>query len=506
MMICIRKFLHVAENKRNDLVVRWLIGFNALMNRVLTSSRFRRGMAAVVALLLADAATATELTGMRSWATAASTRVVLEFDARPEYRIAPQLNRIQLDLASAHRGGNLARITPSGLLRRLSLDTVPQGLRLGLDLQDPADLHEFLLPPSGGHGYRLVLDLSRSIGSAPKAAASPRLHGIAATLDAAAMLGAQRNVVVMVDAGHGGKDPGSHGPGGTLEKNVTLAVAKYLAAAINRQPGMQAFLTRDDDSFVPLEQRFQRAREHDADLFVSIHADAYTSTDARGSSVWVLSTKGKVNAAARTLADRENNADLVGGASLDGKSRSLAAVLLDLQQGYVLEAGQAIAGNVLKALRRLGPTHRGYVERANFVVLRSPDVPSLLVETAFISNPGEERKLRDPRHQQALAQAIMGGVRDYFMRTPPQGTWFAARKLAPKAVRPAPVRMAVAAPDRVPAKAADAGIRELHRVARGETLSSIARDYRTSPEALRSVNHLQGSVLQAGTVLAIPES
>ncbi|MHC1479550.1 N-acetylmuramoyl-L-alanine amidase family protein [Frateuria aurantia] len=485
------------------------------MNKALTSSRLGCGVAGMASLLLSHAVMATELTALRSWSTPASTRVVLEFDGRPVYRVRPLVDRVQIDVEDARRGPDVGAVAPSGLLRQLSMDHPSTALRLGLDLQGQADLHDFLLPPSGGHGYRLVLDLSRA-GSAksalaatespaaPPAAPGPRLHGIAATLDAAALLGAQRNVVVMVDAGHGGKDPGSHGPGGTLEKNVTLAVAKDLAAAINRQPGMQAFLTRDDDTFVPLEQRFQLAREHDADLFVSIHADAYTSTDARGSSVWVLSTKGKVNAAARTLADRENNADLVGGASLDGRSRSLAAVLLDLQQGYVLQAGQAIADNVLKALRRLGPTHRGYVERANFVVLRSPDVPSLLVETAFISNPGEERKLRDPAHQQALAQAIMGGVRDYFMRTPPPGTWFAARRgESPKAK---PVRVATMAPDPVPARAADAGIRELHRVEHGESLNSIARDYRTTPESLRAINHLQGGVLQAGAVLAIPES
>src|SRR6185437_6361050 len=192
---------------------------------------------------------------------------------------------------------------------------------------------------------------------------------------------------------------GRHGPGGTLEKNVTLAVARDLAAEINRQPGMKAALTSSGDYFIPLKQRYEIARENNADLFVSIHADSFTSDDAKGSSVWVLSSRGKTSMAARWLADGQNRSDLIGGVSLDDKNDGLAKVLLDLQQGWAMQASDEVAGNVLKALAKLGPTHRGYVERANFVVLRSPDVPSILVETAFISNPLEERRLRDPGHQ-----------------------------------------------------------------------------------------------------------
>jgi N-acetylmuramoyl-L-alanine amidase len=342
--------------------------------------------------------------------------------------------------------------------------------------------------------------------------------GMASTRQAAALLNGSRKVVVAIDAGHGGKDPGSHGPGGTLEKNVTLAVAKELADQINRQPGMKAVLTRDGDYFIPLAQRYKIARENNADMFVSIHADAYTSSDARGSSVWVLSPRGKTNEAARWLADRENRADLIGGVSLDDKDDSLAAVLLDLQQGYAMQASESIAGNVLKALGSLGPTHRGYVERANFVVLRSPDVPSILVETAFISNPVEERKLRDPTHQSRLAEAVMGGVRNYFEATPPPGSWFAAQ-----AARRAGVQVASSADsdsdddsakspalsDKTVAASAgsDEDVRDLHKVERGESLRSIARQYGVSISSLKSANRLTSDAsVRTGMVLAIPSS
>jgi len=359
--------------------------------------------------------------------------------------------------------------------------------------------------------------------------------GMASTRQAAALLNGERKVVVAVDAGHGGQDPGAHGPGGTLEKNVTLAVARELAAQINKQPGMKAVLTRDSDFFIPLKQRYDIARRNNADLFVSVHADAFVNGDAKGSSVWVLSPRGKTSEAARWLADREDRADLIGGVSLDDKDDSLAAVLLDLQQGYAMQASEAVATNVLKALGGLGPTHRGYVERANFVVLRSPDVPSILVETAFISNPDEERKLRDPSHQSHLAEAVMGGVRSYFESTPPPGSWFAAQAsrrngtvvasvpksddddadhpvstAASKAVaqamagsaRSGEVKVASAKND---GDRADANVRDLHRVTAGESLRSIARQYGVSITALKNANRsINTDAVHAGMVLAIP--
>ena len=236
-----------------------------------------------------------------------------------------------------------------------------------------------------------------------------------------------RPLVIAIDAGHGGQDPGARGPGGTREKMVTLAIARELARQVNATPGLKAYLTRDTDVFIPLVQRYQKARAAKADLFVSIHADSFTSPDASGSSVFVLSQRGASSQAARWLASQENAADLVGGVKLQDKDDTLASVLLDLSQSATLKASEDMASQVLGGLKRLGPTHKGEVERANFVVLRSPDVPSMLVETAFISNPGEERRLNDPAHQTQLARAILDGVTAYFTRQPPPGTLYAAR-------------------------------------------------------------------------------
>jgi len=236
-----------------------------------------------------------------------------------------------------------------------------------------------------------------------------------------------RPLIIAIDAGHGGQDPGARGPGGSREKNVTLAIAKELARQVNATPGLKAYLTRDTDVFIPLTRRYQLAREHKADLFVSIHADSFSSPDANGSSVFVLSQRGASSQAARWLANQENAADLVGGVKLQDKDDTLASVLLDLSQSATQKASEEMAGQVLDGLRRIGRLHKGEIERANFVVLRSPDVPSMLVETAFISNPAEERRLNDPQHQRELARAVLDGVNAYFTRQPPPGTLYAAR-------------------------------------------------------------------------------
>lgn len=237
-----------------------------------------------------------------------------------------------------------------------------------------------------------------------------------------------RPLVIAIDAGHGGQDTGAMGASGTREKDITLQVARELAKQVNNMPGMKAYLTRDADFFIPLDQRYKKARAAKADVFVSIHADAFTNPSASGSSVFVLSQRGASSQAARWLADQENAADLVGGVRLKDKSDTLASVLLDLSQSATQRASEAIAKDVLGGLSRIGKTHKRDIERANFVVLRSPDVPSMLVETAFISNPDEERRLRDPDYQRRLARAVLDGIDRYFSRLPPPGTWYAARR------------------------------------------------------------------------------
>jgi len=314
-------------------------------------------------------------------------------------------------------------------------------VRVVFDLASGVRPKSFLLLPGDKAPYRLVVDLfprGKSKSEVVKQASPP--------------MEKPRDVVIAIDAGHGGDDPGATGAAGTREKEITLAVARELKRLIDRQPGMSAVLTRDSDYFIPLKQRYQKAREAKADLFVSVHADAYSSGDARGSSVWMLSARGATNEAARWLEDRENRADLVGGVSLDNKDNTLAAVLLDLSQGATLEASGVVANQVLQALAKVGPTHRGFVEKANFVVLRSPDVPSILVETAFITNPAEEKRLKNPEQRDKIAKAILDGVHSYFVAAPPPGSLFAANARKGKteqfaARKQAPAEVAVFADD-----------------------------------------------------------
>ncbi|MEN5207507.1 N-acetylmuramoyl-L-alanine amidase [Stenotrophomonas terrae] len=239
-----------------------------------------------------------------------------------------------------------------------------------------------------------------------------------------------RNLVVAIDPGHGGQDPGAVGPTGKREKDVTLAVARELARQVNATPGLRAYLTRDTDVFIPLPMRAQRARAAKADIFISIHADAAENRSATGSSVYVLSTKGASSQRARWLADKENSADLIGGVSLTRTEGTLANVLLDLAQSGYMKASEDAAGHVLGGLKRIGNNHKPNLERANFAVLRTSDMPAMLVETAFISNPDEERRLIDPAYQRRIAGAVLDGVHTFFSRQPPPGTLFAARAQA----------------------------------------------------------------------------
>ncbi|MFT3762011.1 MAG: N-acetylmuramoyl-L-alanine amidase [Pseudoxanthomonas sp.] len=242
------------------------------------------------------------------------------------------------------------------------------------------------------------------------------------------MRAGMRPLVIAIDAGHGGQDSGAIGPTGKYEKNVTLAIARELARQIDATPGMKAYLVRDGDYFIPLPQRAQKARAAKADLFVSIHADAAENRSARGSSVYVLSLKGASSQRARWLADKENASDLIGGRPL--QKDTLSNVLLDLAQSGHMKASEDAAGHVLDGLGRVGNTHKTQLERANFAVLRTSDMPAMLVETAFISNQEEERQLTNPAFQRKLAGAVLDGVRTYFTRQPPPGTLFAMRAQA----------------------------------------------------------------------------
>jgi len=329
----------------------------------------------------------------------------------------------------------------------------------------------------------------------------------------------QRKIVIAVDAGHGGQDTGARGYSGTYEKNVTLATARELARQINAEPGMQAVLTRDGDYFVPLADRYHKARAAKADLFISIHADADPTHTATGSSVWVLSQRGVTSQAARWLADRENAADLIGGVSLSDKDNTLASVLLDLSQSATMKASDDAAERVHQALRDIGRTHKSHPESANFVVLRSPDVPSMLVETAFITNAEEEQHLNDAGYRSRLANAVLSGVRGYFIDNPLPGTQYAALHAngrhrnarasdddqAVAVAAPTPAQHMSSSADAAPMQLASVdNTRQVHIVQHGERLIDIADQYGVSVMQLRQFNDLESSRVRAGQRLRIP--
>ena len=293
-------------------------------------------------------------------------------------------------------------------------------------------------PPTGTPPPQIPAGAVQAISTPPTAAAA-----VVASPDPAPeaykplpqvpMRAGMRPLVIAIDAGHGGQDPGAMGPTGKREKDVTLAMARELARQINATPGMKAFLVRDGDFFIALPQRAQRARGAKADMFVSIHADAAENRNARGSSVYVLSLKGASSQRARWLADKENSSDLVGGIRLQQVDNTLSSVLLDLAQSGHMKASEDAANHVLDGLKRVGNNHKPNIERANFAVLRTSDMPSMLVETAFISNADEEKRLTDPVYQRKVASAVLDGVQTYFTRQPPPGTLFAARARAAEA-------------------------------------------------------------------------
>ncbi|MGR9089161.1 MAG: N-acetylmuramoyl-L-alanine amidase, partial [Gammaproteobacteria bacterium] len=315
------------------------------------------------------------------------------------------------------------------------------------------------------YGHRLVLNLTG--GKSPaRAAGAPAARAVRPDS------GGSRDIVVAVDAGHGGEDVGAIGPSGVYEKDIVLAISRELVAAINRLDGMRGVLVRNGDYYVGLRSRMVKARAAEADLFVSIHADAFKDRRVRGSSVYVLSQRGASSEAARWLAENENASDLIGGVSLDDKDDVLKSVLLDLSQTASLDASIDAANAILSGLKRLGKVHKRDVQHAGFMVLKSPDIPSLLIETAFISNPDEERRLRSKAFQRELAASMAAGIRAYFEQNTPPGTRLAEARR--------------------------------HRVSRGDTLSVIADRYDVSMESIKLANNLSGDGVRLGEVLKIP--
>jgi len=398
-------------------------------------------------LLLPGFSSAATVASARIWPAQEYTRLILESPSPIAHQMMllkdPQ--RLVLDLEGVEPDGELAqlvqRLRPSDPhIRSIRLSRFRPGIvRLVLDLKDEVQPQIFALTPVGEYGHRLVLDIYPLTPPDPLMAllANDAKTGKSGSPDVQAdklnardsdkttprersklAAASRRPIIVTLDPGHGGEDPGAIGRRGTREKDVTLAIARKIRALIDREPGMRTMLTRDDDYFVPLNVRVEKARRVRADLFVSIHADAFTTPTARGSSVFALSEHGATSSAARWLAQRENEADLIGGVNLDNRDPILAKTLLDLSQTAQISDSLRVGRSVLDGIGTINPLHKGSVEQAGFAVLKAPDIPSILVETAFISNPDEELKLRSDRHQQQFAVSIVGGIKHYFAQNP----------------------------------------------------------------------------------------
>ncbi|MCB1679402.1 MAG: N-acetylmuramoyl-L-alanine amidase [Halioglobus sp.] len=431
----------------------------------------RAWIVVILGLLAAASVHAVEVHDVRLWRAPDHTRIVFDLTGPAEHRLIVLENpgRIVLDIE---------RTSLRAAVDGLSLDDTPvarirsgiregRNLRVVLDMTAEVEPRSFALQANAQAGDRLVLDLyDKSVQ--PVAAAKKSVRQAA---------DARRDIIVAIDAGHGGEDPGALGPRRLREKDVVLAIAKEVAALFAAEPGFKPTLIRTGDYYISLRGRRDLARQQQADLFVSIHADAFKRKEAYGASVYALSTRGATSTAASYLAQRENAADLVGGVSLSDKDDVLAGVLADLSMTSTLDASLKVGDTVLRRVDGVAKLHKRQVEQAGFAVLKSPDIPSILVETGFISNPGESQKLASHSYQRRMARAIHAGIRDWFMAHPPSGTLIAWQR--------------------------QSGGRQ-YTIARGDTLSGIAQRFNVRLSDLKSHNGISDSRILVGQTLLIP--
>jgi N-acetylmuramoyl-L-alanine amidase len=385
-------------------------------------------LALLPVLAAASSATVTvnavQLTG-----DASHTELLLSLSGNTEHTLftLSQPNRIVLDVDNAELKTRLP--AGHGMVSSVRSALHDDKLRLVLDLTNRAMPQSFLRQTASGP--QLVVDMVAPGAAAQAPAVTAQAPAPASAPPVAPTFTAPvhgRDIVVAIDAGHGGKDPGAHGPKGAYEKNVTLAIAKKLAALVDQQPGMKAVLTRDSDVYVELKERFEKARDADADLFVSIHCDASRDKSADGATVYVLSEHGATTEHAKFLERQENDSDLVGGVKLANLPPQVKSVVVDMSQSAVMGMSFDVGGSVAKQLAAIGAMHRNSVQQAGFLVLKAPDVPSMLIETNYITNPRTSRLLMSGDYQQQLASAIFTGVNNYFSHYPPPGTQLAVLK------------------------------------------------------------------------------
>ncbi len=417
-------------------------------------------------LLLPNILAAAEVRGLRMWPAPDNTRLVFDLSAPAQHSLFTlrNPNRIVIDLKNTKVSGALPSATynESRIKGLRYAKRGDNGLRVVLDLKNAVKPKSFVLKPHGSYGHRLVVDLFDA----------EKIKKVAVVKRPVYKTRKQaRDLIIAIDAGHGGEDPGAIGQRGTREKDVVLKIAKELEKLVKRERGMKPLMIRTGDYYIGLKQRVKKAQIAQADLFISIHADAFKNGKARGTSVFILSERGASSDLASYLADSENSADLNGGVS-STNDNLLNMVLADMVKNSTLEDSHQIASKVLSGLKRVNRLHKKTVEQAGFRVLKLGR-PAILVETAFISNRSEERKLRTRKHQRALAKAIFKGTRAYFRSNPVPGTLLAVR-------------------DRK------------HRISRGETLSGIAQRYQVTLASIRGANDLHNDNLRIGKTLRIP--
>ncbi|MBS3804033.1 MAG: N-acetylmuramoyl-L-alanine amidase [Oleiphilaceae bacterium] len=438
-------------------------------------------MAFMLLLASVSAWSAAVVEGARLWPAPDHTRLVFDTGSDVSHNIFALDNpaRLVIDIRNAALKTDFTNLdlSDSPIRRIRSAPRNGNDLRVVLDLTGAIKPRSFQLKPNQQYGHRLVVDLIQEGKSLKPEPVKPLLRDDD---------GEKRDVIIVIDAGHGGEDPGAIGPAGTQEKDVVLNMAQTLKRLIDSKPGYQARLTRTGDYYIDLRSRTLLARKHNADLFVSVHADAFRSAQPSGASVFALSQRGATSETARWLARSENRSDLiggVGGVSLDDKNDVLAGVLLDLSMTASINASVGVGDHILGQLGRVTKLHKSGVEQAAFAVLKSPDIPSILVEAGFISNHQEERNLRTAAYQRKISAAVFEGIDSYFHKTPPPGTLLAYQKRQNRAV----------------------GASE-YRVQRGDTLSGVARKTRTTVSELKRHNDLNNDRVLVGQTLRIPAS
>lgn len=428
--------------------------------------KIKAGLLLCLALTSISTLAANQVQGVRVWPSPDNTRIVFDMADVPQHKSfsLDKPDRLVIDLSNVKSGSSLPVIAgESALIKAIRSSIEGNRMRIVLDLAKASNANVFTLPPTPPYGHRLVVDLpdTRPQQNIPPPA-----------------IRAARDIVIAIDAGHGGEDPGSIGPTGFYEKNITLPVARQLAQLIDQQPGMKAMMVRTNDYYIHVNRRTEIARGQQADLLVSIHADAFTSPQPRGASVWVLSLRRATTEVGRMLEQTERHSELLGGVAeiiKDSVSeRYLAQTVLDLSMNHSMVTAYQVANEVLDELGKVTHLHKKEPQAASLGVLKAPDIPSILVEVGFISNPQEERQLKSPSHQTQLARSLFTALKRHFENSPPADSLFAQNRA------------------------------RQHKVSAGESLSLLAQRYNVSIDELRSVNQLSSDSIRVGQTLRIP--